>query len=86
MTVTVRRAISGDGAGISRAWLSAGTYYADLDPEHFQVPRVEGLAEDWDGLADKEKGPARKQLLRRAYHWYSEAANDTENLTGIHRV
>lgn len=48
MTVTVRPARSGDGAGISRAWLSAATYYADLDPEHFQVPRAEGLAESWD--------------------------------------
>lgn len=48
MTVTVRPARSGDGAGISRAWLSAAGYYADLDPEHFQVPDAEGLAESWD--------------------------------------
>jgi GNAT superfamily N-acetyltransferase len=48
MTVTVRPARPGDGAGISRAWLSAATYYADLDPEHFQVPHAEGLAKSWD--------------------------------------
>jgi GNAT superfamily N-acetyltransferase len=48
MTVTVRPARSGDGAGISRAWLSAAAYYADLDPEHFQVPDAEGLADSWD--------------------------------------
>jgi GNAT superfamily N-acetyltransferase len=48
MTVTVRSARSGDGAGISRAWLSAGAYYANLDPEHFQVPHTEGLAERLD--------------------------------------
>ncbi len=48
MTVTVRPARSGDGAGISRAWLSAAAYYTDLDPEHFQVPAAEGLAEGWD--------------------------------------
>lgn len=53
MTVTVRPAQSGDGGGISKAWLSAGAYYADLDPEHFQVPRAEGLAEDWDNLFDR---------------------------------
>jgi GNAT superfamily N-acetyltransferase len=53
MTVTVRPARSGDGAAISRAWLSAGAYYADLDPEHFQVPRVEGLAENRDNLLDR---------------------------------
>ena len=46
--VTVRAARTGDGAGISRAWLSAAAYYADLDPEHFQVPRDEGIAESWD--------------------------------------
>jgi len=48
MNVAVRPARSGDGAAISRAWLSAGAYYADLDPEHFQVPRAEGLAESLD--------------------------------------
>jgi tricorn protease-like protein len=44
------------------------------------------LAEAWDALGEKDKGPGRKQLLRRAYHWYAEAAEDTEGLTGIHRV
>jgi len=44
MAVTVRPARSGDGAGISRAWLSAAVYYADLDPEHFQVPDAEAQA------------------------------------------
>jgi len=48
MTVTVRPARSGDGPGISGAWLSTAAYYADLDPEHFQVPHAEGLAESWD--------------------------------------
>jgi GNAT superfamily N-acetyltransferase len=48
MTVTVRPGRPGDGAGISRAWLSAAAYYSGLDPEHFQVPRAEGLAESWD--------------------------------------
>lgn len=48
MAVMVRAARSGDGAAISRAWLSAAAYYADLDPEHFQVPTTEGLAKSWD--------------------------------------
>lgn len=48
MSVTVRRARSGDGAGIAQAWLSSAAYYAGLDPGHFQVPRAEGLAESWD--------------------------------------
>jgi GNAT superfamily N-acetyltransferase len=53
MTVTVRPARSGDGAGISRAWLSAAAYYAGLDPEHFQVPEAEGLALGWDNQFDR---------------------------------
>jgi GNAT superfamily N-acetyltransferase len=48
VTVTIRAARPGDGAGISRAWLSAAAYYADLDPEHFQIPTTKGLAESWD--------------------------------------
>lgn len=48
MPVMVRAARPGDGAGVSRAWLSAAAYYADLDPGHFQVPSAEGLAESWD--------------------------------------
>jgi GNAT superfamily N-acetyltransferase len=48
VTVTVRRAAPGDGAGVARAWVSAGAYHAELDPEHFQRPRGPGLAEGWD--------------------------------------
>jgi hypothetical protein len=48
MGVTVRAARSGDGAGISGAWLSAAAYYADLDHEYFQIPRAEALADSWD--------------------------------------
>jgi GNAT superfamily N-acetyltransferase len=56
MAVLVRAARSGDGAGISRAWLSAAAYYADLDPEHFQVPTAEGLAESWDSDLGRDSG------------------------------
>ena len=55
MTVTVRSARPGDGAGISRAWLSAGAYYANLDPEYFQVPRTEGLAERSDNQLGRNR-------------------------------
>lgn len=53
MTVTVRPARPGDGAAISRAWLNAAAYYAELDPEHFQVPHAEGLAQSWDNQFDR---------------------------------
>jgi GNAT superfamily N-acetyltransferase len=45
MTVSVRTVRPGDGDGIALAWLSAASYYTDLDPEHFQVPTEKGLAE-----------------------------------------
>jgi GNAT superfamily N-acetyltransferase len=45
MAVTIRHARPGDGEAIARTWLSAGRYYAGLDPQNFQVPRAEGLAE-----------------------------------------
>jgi GNAT superfamily N-acetyltransferase len=48
MSVTVRPARPGDGAGIAQVWLSTAAYYADLDPAHFQVPRAEGLAQGWE--------------------------------------
>ena len=48
MSVTVRAARPGDGAGVSLAWVSAAGYYAELDPEHFQVPPADGLAAGWD--------------------------------------
>ena len=38
----------GDGQGMARVWLSAGAYYADLDPAHFQLPSAEGLAESFE--------------------------------------
>jgi GNAT superfamily N-acetyltransferase len=48
MATTIRHARTGDGEAIARTWLSAGHYYASLDPQHFQVPREEGLAALWD--------------------------------------
>src|SRR5215475_1511036 len=57
MGVNVRAARPGDGAGISRAWISAAQYYAELDPDHFQIPAADGLAESWDSeLGQVESG------------------------------
>jgi GNAT superfamily N-acetyltransferase len=46
VTINVRPTAPGDGQGIARAWLSAGAYHAELDPEHFQVPNAGG--DGWD--------------------------------------
>jgi len=48
MAITVRASRPGDGVGMARVWLSATAYYAGLDPEHFQVPSAEGLAESFE--------------------------------------
>ena len=34
MSVQIRPPRPGDGEGMARVWLSAGAYYADLDPAH----------------------------------------------------
>jgi hypothetical protein len=73
MAIAVRPARPGDGAALSRVWLSTAAYYADLDPEHFQVPHAEGLAENWDnGFARHDDDSLRGQpgigaFLRRAH-------------------
>jgi GNAT superfamily N-acetyltransferase len=60
MSLNVRPARRGDGAGIADVWLSAAAYYADLDPAHFQLPRADGLAEEWEG----QLGQDREDSLR----------------------
>ena len=48
MHVTVRAARAVDGVSINRLWRSAAAYYTDLDPEHFQLPKADGLGVSWD--------------------------------------
>jgi GNAT superfamily N-acetyltransferase len=48
MAATIRHAQLGDGDAITHAWLSAGQYYAGIDPGRFQVPQTEGGAHFWD--------------------------------------
>jgi GNAT superfamily N-acetyltransferase len=62
MDVQIRSAKPGDGQGRARVWLSAGAYYADLDPAHFQVPSAEGLAESFE--ADIEAASTDTDSLR----------------------
>jgi GNAT superfamily N-acetyltransferase len=45
---------------MARVWLSAGAYYADLDPAHFQVPSAEGLVEFFEASL----GPQREDVLQ----------------------
>lgn len=59
MAPSVRIGRPGDGAGITRLWLDASAYYADLDPEHFKVPAAHGLAE----LTDSQLGMSDDRAL-----------------------
>jgi GNAT superfamily N-acetyltransferase len=60
MTLIIREPQAGDGAGMARVWLSAGQYYAELDPEHFQVPAADGLPESFE----RAIGTPRPGVLR----------------------
>ena len=48
MSIQIRPPRPGDGEGMARVWLTAGAYYADLDPSHFQTPSSEGLSESFE--------------------------------------
>jgi len=62
MSVQIRPPRPGDGEGMARVWLSAGAYYADLDPAHFQLPSAEGLPESFE--ADIEARSTDANSLR----------------------
>jgi GNAT superfamily N-acetyltransferase len=43
--IQIRPLRPGDGNDLAQAWLDAGVFYARQNPEYFQVPAIEGLAE-----------------------------------------
>ena len=43
--IVVRDVRPADGAALSRIWLDVAKYYVELDPDAFQVPDEEGLAQ-----------------------------------------
>jgi GNAT superfamily N-acetyltransferase len=52
----VRVARPGDGEGCARAWLDAARYYMEIEPDAFQIPAEDGLAE-WFEELNAEPGP-----------------------------
>ena len=58
--IVIRAPRAGDGEGLAEVWLDAAAYYASLNPELFQVPSREGLAEWCEGWAEK---PAAEESL-----------------------
>jgi GNAT superfamily N-acetyltransferase len=59
----IREPQPGDGAGMARIWVMAGEYYAELDPELFQVPSDEGLTERFDRSIVDERAEHALQLV-----------------------
>lgn len=43
--IVVREARPTDGSALSRIWIDVAKYYAELDPDAFQVPDEEGLVQ-----------------------------------------
>src|ERR1700745_916207 len=65
MSVQIRPPRPGDGEGMARVWLSAGAYYASLDPTLFQVPSTDGLAESFEAdIADIAPTSGRSDTFR----------------------
>jgi hypothetical protein len=68
MSVQIRPPRPGDGEGMARVWLSAGAYYASLDPALFQNPSTDGLAESFEAditdIADKGATSESSDTLR----------------------
>src|SRR2546423_14241577 len=46
--VPIRATRAGDGGGLARSWLDAGAYYAHLNPDLFQIPQADGLAQSFE--------------------------------------
>lgn len=45
MNAEIRTAQPEDAEGLANVWIDAGEYYAELNPELFQVPQSDGLSE-----------------------------------------
>lgn len=45
VAILIRPPRPGDGASLAQRWIDAGTSYAQQDPDLFQVPSTDGLAE-----------------------------------------
>jgi GNAT superfamily N-acetyltransferase len=64
--VEIRDSRPGDGEALAAMWLEEGRYYAALDPDAFQAPTADGLAE-WI-----EEGLARTRLRKDVRHLVAE--------------
>jgi GNAT superfamily N-acetyltransferase len=61
--VVIRPPQAGDGADLARAHLDACRYYHELDPEAFQVPAADGLADWFEASARRDQDPGSLRLV-----------------------
>ena len=89
MSVSVRNARPGDGGAVVQAWLAVGAYYAELDPEHFQVPQAEGLLELFEssmGTAGSDALELVAEMDGRVVGWLTARLERPEDHAGAQFV
>lgn len=55
----IRRRQAGDGPALADLWLSTASYYVRLDPDHFQLPEADGLADWFEESLNRSTGDDR---------------------------
>jgi GNAT superfamily N-acetyltransferase len=59
-TISIRTARKSDAASLARIWVENCRYYAEMDPESFQVPNEDGLVEWFESFL--EESPKENEL------------------------
>jgi hypothetical protein len=63
MSVEIRAARPGDGAGLARIWLDNARYYVGLFPEDFRVPDEGGLVDWFEGALERPRDESELDLV-----------------------
>ncbi|HLO18206.1 MAG TPA: GNAT family N-acetyltransferase [Anaerolineales bacterium] len=64
--IHIRIPQAGDGAGLAHTWFDTAKYYVELNPELFQLPDMDGLAQWCEEWAVTQ--PSEDTFLRVAEH------------------
>jgi GNAT superfamily N-acetyltransferase len=80
----IRSAKPGDGEGLASVWMDLCDYYAEMDPDIFQIPQSSGLAESFEKELAKPLAEDVISLVAevdgRIVGWiYAQVLGPTEN-------
>jgi GNAT superfamily N-acetyltransferase len=64
LDIHIREPHVGDGSGLARSWIDTGAYYANLNPDLFQMPADDGLAASLEAWV--LNSPSANHLVRVA--------------------